>query len=256
MSPRPPRIIVSIVSHGHGAMVADLLSDLAGFAAPGLSVVLTLNVPENLPALPAGLPVSIIRNDAPKGFGANHNAAFRVVSGDYFCVLNPDVRLPANPFPALALLLDAPRAGVAAPLATNAQGQLEDSARRFPTLGRLALKFFNMLAGRRPSSDYEAQGRLIEPDWTSGLFMLFKTAGYEAVSGFDERYFLYYEDVDLCARLRLAGFRVLVDPAVRVVHEARRNSHRDFRHALWHAKSIVRFFTSSEYRCLRAASFL
>ena len=248
MSPSPPRIIVSIVSHGHGAMVADLLSDIAGFAAPELSVVLTLNVPENLPTLPADLPVSIIRNGAPKGFGANHNAAFRAVPGDYFCVLNPDVRLPANPFPALVLLLDASRAGVAAPLATNAQGQLEDSARRFPTLVRLTVKFFNMLAGRRPPPDYEAQGGLIEPDWTSGLFMLFKTKGYEAVSGFDERYFLYYEDVDLCARLRLAGFRVLVDPSVRVVHEARRDSHRNFRHALWHAISIVRFLSSSAGR--------
>ena len=89
-------------------MVADLLGDLAGFAMPELSVVLTLNVPENLPTLPADLPVSVIRNEAPKGFGANHNAAFRASTGEYFCVLNPDVRLAENPFPHLLALLEGP----------------------------------------------------------------------------------------------------------------------------------------------------
>ncbi len=256
MSISPHRIIVSIISHRHGAMVADLLSDLAGFAAPELSVVLTLNVPEALPTLPAGLPVSIIRNEKPKGFGANHNAAFRAASGDYFCVLNPDVRIAQNPFPRLLALLDRPDAGVVAPLAVSEAGEIEDNARRFPTPACLTKKLLRKLLGQSRVLDYMSGGSLFEVDWVAGLFMLFRFRTFEQAHGFDECYFLYYEDVDLCARLRLAGKRTIVDPRAQVVHEARRDSHRKFKYAFWHFRSITQFFRSDVYRQLAADGLL
>jgi GT2 family glycosyltransferase len=78
------------------------------------------------------------------------------------------------------------------------------------------------------------------------MFMLFRREVFERAGGFDERYFLYYEDVDLCRRLAALGYRVELVPAARVVYDARRRSRgRDFRHALWHLASMLRYFSSA-----------
>src|SRR5262245_37262762 len=124
-------ITVSVVSHAQATLVEKLVADLAALSRRGLQIVLTLNVPEELPSLPSSVAVDLIRNPSPKGFGANHNAAFRLAKGELFCVVNPDIRLDADPFGPLAAELAEPKVGVAAPLVVNANGELEDSARRF-----------------------------------------------------------------------------------------------------------------------------
>ncbi len=74
--------------------------------------------------------------------------------------------------------------------------------------------------------------------------MLLPSEAFAAVGGFDERYHLYYEDVDLCARLRLAHRDVVLCPTVEILHDARRESHRNLRYLGWHVRSMLRFFTS------------
>jgi hypothetical protein len=236
-----PTVTVSVVSHAHGTLVHDLLADLAVLHHGGLDVVLTLNVSEELPRIPPGLAVEIVRNPSPKGFGANHNAAFRHGRGALFCVLNPDIRFPADPFDILAAELVDARVGVAAPLVVDATGEPEDSARRFPTLRSLSAK----VLGLAPRLDYEIGDEPFSPDWVAGMFMLFRREAFAAVGGFDERYFLYYEDVDLCRRIRHAGYDVRLVPAARVTHLARRESHRNLRHLRWHLTSMARYLLLS-----------
>lgn len=132
------RISISIVSHGQGALVGALLADLSTRAATPIEALVTVNIPETLPFDPAqfAFPIRVMRNATPRGFGTNHNAAFRESCGDFFCVLNPDIRIFQDPFPALLKCLQDPLAGVAAPLIVGPRGAVEDSARRFPTPGR------------------------------------------------------------------------------------------------------------------------
>ena len=87
-------ITLSIVSHEQGQLVASLLSDIQRELSGDFEVLLTLNVPENEDFLNAefSFPLKIIRNAQPKGFGANHNAAFVESEGQYFAVINPDIR--------------------------------------------------------------------------------------------------------------------------------------------------------------------
>jgi GT2 family glycosyltransferase len=73
--------------------------------------------------------------------------------------------------------------------------------------------------------------------------MLFRSEAFADVGGFDERFFLYYEDVDICARLWNAGWKVVLQPSVSVVHDARRSSHRDLRYASLHARSMMLYFS-------------
>ena len=72
--------------------------------------------------------------------------------------------------------------------------------------------------------------------------MFFPASAFRAVGGFDSRFFLYYEDVDLCARLRLAGFDIQVVTTAQVIHDARRDSHRRLRYFAFHVTSIWRYF--------------
>lgn len=242
-SSTPPEglLTLSIVSHGHGALVHDLLRDIAR-RCTGVEVLLTINVAEPLPFDPAGLgfPVTVIANPKPKGFGANHNAAFRRSSGRFFCVLNPDVRFDSDPFPALCRALGSGKIGVAAPVVLSPTGEIEDSARKYPTLRIVAKKAF----ARRHVLDYAIGDQPFSPDWVGGMFMLFRREVFECAGGFDERYFLYYEDVDLCRRLRRLGYEVQLVPAARVMHNARRRSHGNVRHSLWHLASLLRYLLS------------
>lgn len=237
------KISISIVSHNQGGLVASLLNDLREYVATPHEVILTLNVPEALPPLgdQGRFPVRIRRNAAPKGFGANHNAAFRDARCEYFCVLNPDIRMSSDPFPALLDCLRDPEVGVAAPVIRNPAGAVEDSARRFPTPWMILGKIFQM----RVVLDYPIGDVPFHPDWVAGMFMLFKRDAYAGLGGFDERYFLYYEDVDLCARLARSGKRTVLCPAGSVIHDARRESRRNPVYIWRHLCSMFRFFGST-----------
>jgi hypothetical protein len=238
-------ISVSIVSHGQGALVAGLLADLDAHCGDAIEVLLTVNDPESLPFERADFrfPMRVINNRTAKGFGANHNAAFRVSQTEFFCVLNPDIRLRANPFGQLTERLRDPEVGVAAPLIRSPAGGIEDSARRMPTPLSILRK---ALSGER-KPDYEVGTADLHPEWVAGMFMLFRRETFAAAGGFDERYFLYYEDVDLCTRLSLAGKSVVYCPAVEAIHDARRASHRSLRYLRFHVASMLRFFCSAPF---------
>src|SRR5437773_5552946 len=227
----PELISISIVSHGHAELVTSLLDDLRRYRPTGIEVILTLNIEEALPFDPDSFPfcVKTIRNASPRGFAANHNAAFGASGGNFFCVLNPDIRVHADPFLALVRELGNPTVGAAAPLILDADGAIEDSARPFPTLSSLVGKAL----GVEPERYYEIGEESISPDWVGGMFTLLRRDAFAAVGGFDARYHLYYEDVDLCARLRLAGRDIRLVPSASVVHLARRESRRAIRYLRW-----------------------
>jgi N-acetylglucosaminyl-diphospho-decaprenol L-rhamnosyltransferase len=231
-------VTVSVVSHGQNALVNQLLEDVQRVCADRVALVVTENIRDRV-ALSTALPFERIVNERIKGFGANHNAAFQRCRTPYFCVLNPDIRLPADPFPPLLEALAGERVAVAAPLVRNPAGGIEDSARRFPTAASLLKKAF--VDRRQP--DYPTDRGTQDVDWVAGMFMLFRAEAYRAARGFDEAYFMYYEDVDLCRRLRAAGESVRYVPAAEVVHDARRASRREPRLTIHHLASIARYLS-------------
>jgi N-acetylglucosaminyl-diphospho-decaprenol L-rhamnosyltransferase len=244
------KISISIVSHMQATMVWSLLLDLERYCNSTLEeVILTLNVPEELAFADAefSFPLLILRNPTPMGFGANHNQAFQSSTGDFFCVLNPDVRIDRSPFDALLADLSDSKVGVTAPLVLGSTGVAEDSARRFPTFTKILGKVFS----KEWKSDYTLTETQVDVDWVAGMVMLFRRSVFDQFNGFNEKYFLYYEDVDLCARMNLAGLRVVVDPTVQVIHHAQHSSHRSLKYLRWHVASLLRFLRSSEYRQLK-----
>jgi len=241
-----PTISISIVSHLQGHLLKPLLDDLKKCCNTyPLEVLITLNLQEGIPvnARDYPFPVRVHVNWYSMGFAANHNKAFKKSSGQLFCVMNPDIRINEEVFSALHSCLQDESVGVAAPIVVGAEGAMEDSARRFPTPLRILCKALGACRG----GDYAVKDETVFPDWVAGMFVLFRREVFEKLGGFDERYFLYYEDVDLCARMRLQGYKVALCPAAKVMHHAQRSSHREFKYFKLHLASMLRFFLTPPF---------
>jgi N-acetylglucosaminyl-diphospho-decaprenol L-rhamnosyltransferase len=234
-------ITLSVISHGHGALIAALFKDLDRLRSPAIGkVILTRNLaePHPVPAL-QHYRLQVIDNPVPKGFGANHNAAFEHCDTGFYAVVNPDIRLPSDPFPALVQRLAQPGFGMAAPAVLEADGRPSDHARPLITPWSLARRYTPLAR----AGAAQATGT----DWVAGMFLVFRSEVYRSLLGFDERYRLYCEDIDICARLRLSGHRFDVVREASVVHEARRSSHRSWRYLSWHLASLLRWWTSPAF---------
>ena len=238
-------LVVSVVSHGHGPAVQPLLWALAAGVQAQASgvcrVVLTLNVPEPEPVPPLGgwpFVLQIVHNSQPLGFGANHNRALAEAMEPFVCVLNPDVVLTdGDPFAALVLAAAMPGTGCAYPVQVDAQGRVQDSERALPTP--------RALWRRRALGRQE-----VRVDWVNAACLVLPQPVWQAVGGFDESYFMYCEDVDLCLRVRLAGL-ALVRAPVQIEHSGQRASHRRWAHLRWHIGSLLRLWRSPVYRQAR-----
>lgn len=228
-------------------MVNHLLADLA--SCPGIAkIVITQNTRTDDFLIPHSLQdrTHFIRNDAPKGFGENHNAAFLLHGGsDFFCVLNPDIRLVRDPFPGLLAALRTEDVGLVAPLIVNSSGQVEDSARRFPTPLGLLRRTLKLDRGT-----YLVQNEDLYPEWVAGMFMLFKSPDFKRVQGFDEGFFLYCEDIDICLRLAKLDRTVLLTPREQAIHDAQRGSRRHPTYLAWHIGSLWRLWRKHARRAL------
>lgn len=228
------KITLSIVSHGQQDIALRMLRDLARLRPPDVAEIIYIaNIPEpDLPAIDTGhMRLLVIRNQQPKGFGSNHNTAFRHCRTPWFCVLNPDMRFETDPFPALLEGFRTPGRGLMAPQIFSPEGRLENTARKLYTPRELIRQKLH------PRNHGE------QPDWIAGMFLLFDSRAYRQIGGFDEGYFLYIEDVDIGTRLCLAGWSLAQTDQARVVHDARKQSHRSLRFTLWHIKGMLRYWT-------------
>ena len=231
-------ITISIVSHNQAKLVDQLLNDLSNINFTG-PIILTSNIPGENFTIPDKLlsQVRLISNSSPKGFGANHNYAFLQCKTAYFAVLNPDIRITLNPFDSLLQRMT-DNIVMVAPAILSLSGRPEDNARDFPTPLSLIKKALHLDDGYHP---YELGAPPFSPDWIGGMFMVIKSDAFRQLQGFDEAYFLYYEDVDLCLRLRKTGWSIRLDPAVSAIHDAQRSSHRNIQYLKWHVLSLLRY---------------
>jgi hypothetical protein len=177
--------------------------------------------------------VRVIQSGQNKGFGAGCNLGARHASGRYLLFLNPDTRLINNVVAELAGFLDAhPAAAVAGPLVVDESGKiLFEAGRSLPTLFNEFLQH-STLAFRFPNWGWASQPYLSSWDHLStrevetvlGACMLVRSEPFRTVGGFDENFFLYSEELDLCHRLRNAGFEIWYVHTARLMHKERQST--------------------------------
>jgi len=243
------KLCFSIVSHGHGKLLHRLLEQLnSQIGLNGVKVIVTLNLlDEEFTAENYNkLDILVVRNAIQKGFGANHNAAFLLCDAPWFGILNPDLELLKDePFTAMLEGLNASHGcsnvGLISPLVVNKDLITEDSVRENLTPWSIICR----ILGFRKRFSVDRQTQIDFPFfWVAGMCLLVRTEAYRAVGGFDERYFLYCEDYDFCARLYNAGWAIRIDNSVSIIHDAQRDSHRSLRHLRLHITSLLKVWLS------------
>lgn len=237
---------------------ADDLSQLAESlrrfpARETMELIVTNNSPSEPIRLSGDDRLRIDVNNSPnRGYSAGINQAFHRSTGEFLMIANPDVRVTAGALDAaITILKDDPRIGVALPLLRDVRGNVQQSVRQFYTwssaiYARSPLRWL----GYRPEffRRYLCEDLprdVAKPvDWGLGGAMFLRRRDCEANRVFDERFFLYFEDVDLCYRTWLRGQQVMYCPRIECVHEHRRSSRNPFTRAGWrHLHSFLAFAT-------------
>lgn len=170
--------------------------------------------------------VKLIASEHNLGFAAGNNLAARNASGRTLLLLNPDAMVePGALARGLRLMALHPLAGLAGGELRGVDGSRQPSARMFPTL-RDELFTLTGLAARFPSNKWLARldRRWADPeqpaqvDWIPGAFVFIPAQLFSRLGGFDERFFMYYEEVDLCRRIKDAGYQVHYWPELKATH--------------------------------------
>jgi GT2 family glycosyltransferase len=271
----PTTLTVSIVTyHSPAALLQQTLASLAAatnFARrtsfAGLDVRVSMidnagDLPDDVcaPLQPAAIPYEIIRGQGNVGYGCGHNLAIRGSGADYHLVLNPDIDMaPGALAEALGFMERTPDVGLLSPQAVDDGGALQFLCRRYPALIDLFVRGFMPESVRRyfdkRLASYEMRDAIndrdvvFDPPIVSGCFMLFRTELLHRLSGFDPRYFLYFEDYDLSLRTHKLA-RVAYVPAVRVLHHGGGAARKGWVHIKMFVASAFRFYNRFGWKLL------
>lgn len=242
-------IYVSVVSHGHYDIITFLnsLKDLTRNS--NVKVLLKDNVKdERLKIYCSENKITYLVSSKIMGFGENNNYIYNFIKKeitdlDFFVVLNPDVYVSVEN---LMLAVDRTRyrkskISTVNLYRNNVYDQFDFSIRHYPRL----IDFFTsyIFKKNRTIIDKSLINDDTYVDWAAGSFLIIQADLYRKLGGFDIRYFMYCEDIDICWRSEHQfGYKVLYLPDIKAIHYAQFNNRRMFsKHFYWHLKSIIRF---------------
>lgn len=201
--------------------------------------------------------VVIISGHGNIGYGAGHNLAIRATAAATHLVLNPDVELDPDALRHGLLTLSEHACVLVGAVGRNANGKPGYLSKRMPSVGLFYLRGFapawlkKRFEKRLARYEYRdlPTNRVSDVTLVSGAFMLCRTDALRAVNGFDERYFLHFEDLDLSLRLHAQG-RVVSDPQVTLIHHGGNAAGKGTRHLRLFLRSALRFFNTHGWRWL------
>lgn len=234
-------ISVSIVSHRQFDQVLKTIQSFELIQKNVFFYLITINVfekyEEDKLKKIVGNNYKLIVNDCPKGFGENHNFASSFAVDDIFIICNPDINLKSfnvenfNTNFSLKILY--------APYVFDEKSEeLFFDFRNFPSFGSILLRqikkrFFKTII----NENIDENSRY---SWFPGYFMTISKNLFNEINGFDENFFMYCEDVDLCVRIKSAGYSIKKDTDIVVSHAGQYSSNKNFKYLLMHIKSIIR----------------
>jgi GT2 family glycosyltransferase len=192
----------------------------------------------------------LLANESNYGFARANNQALRMSKGRYCLLLNPDTLVNPGSLDEMVEFMDhRPDVGASGCQLIGPDGAIQPSGRRFPSLLAVLLRgtrlhrLCNKPVTRYLMADWD-HSSVREVDWVLGACLLLSRKALEDVGLLDEGFFLYYEDIDLCYRLKARGWKVYYNPQIQVVHYYQRASAQGIpnRLTLEHIKSIFRLF--------------
>jgi N-acetylglucosaminyl-diphospho-decaprenol L-rhamnosyltransferase len=229
-----------VVSHNSAPDLRGLL-DCAPLRAGFSRLVMVDNAStDGSPEMAERAGVEVIRRPDNDGFGSAANAGIRSTTSSLVALLNPDIRFDRDDIPArLCDQFANADVGLVAPRLLLPDGLTQDSARVVPTPLDIVLRRL----GERDRGAIRPTEVTAVP-WVVGACMVLRRSAFDSVGGFDERYMLYYEDMDLCVRLRNRKWTVILDPRVTVAHRHRAASRQSLLgwNTRQHIRSAIHFY--------------
>ena len=252
MTPTGPLPVVAVVVNWNaGGLLLACARTLVEAGAGEIVVVDNASSDDSLERLEAAaLPrVRVVRAGANLGYGAGINRGVAGAGAGHVLVCNPDLLLDEGCIRALLARLDAePDLGIVGPRLRNPDGSTYVSGRPFPSVrDALGHAFVGLVWSRNPWSRRYLQtswdrGDAADVDWASGALLLVRRSAFDQLGGFDERFFMFMEDVDLCWRARQSGWRVALEPAAGAVHVVGASrAARPYRMVIAHHRSLWRY---------------
>jgi N-acetylglucosaminyl-diphospho-decaprenol L-rhamnosyltransferase len=258
----PESVSAVVVSYNSSAYLPDCLRGLRSEGVADVVVVDNASSDGSVEVVRASDPeATVVAIGVNLGFGSGANRGVEVTTGEHLLILNPDAVVEPGTVKALSGSLDRdPGLAVVGPRMENLDGTLYPSVRRFPDLWVAAGHAFlglvwpaNPFTRRYRMLDWDHTRPAADVDWVGGACLLVRRSAFEAVGGFDEGYFMYVEDVDLCWRLGRAGWRIGYEPAGRVVHALGASSRLSpYRMIAAHHRSLLRFASKTSSGARRA----
>lgn len=230
---------VLIVNYASWPLTLRCIESLHATGYEDFEAIVVDNDSVEPPELPSS--VRLIRNKENVGFARAHNRGIGASTGDLVVLLNPDTLVEGHFFERLEEFFDKNRkVGIGGPRILDSDGHLQLSARREISalsgfLGRTSLLTRLFPKSSLVKSQFPAvtEGTTPTPvDWVSGACMVIRREALRDVGPLDERFFMYFEDADLCRRARAAGWLVYYLPQTKIVHQTGASSHSKPR-AVW-----------------------
>jgi N-acetylglucosaminyl-diphospho-decaprenol L-rhamnosyltransferase len=245
-----PDVSAVIVSYNVRDLLLQCIASLRADGIDRIVVVDNASKDDSVAAVRAAEPdVEVVALDVNLGFGSGANRGVVRTSTPYVAIVNPDLEVEPGATKALVDVLEREAdVGIVAPRIETPDGRLYPSARTFPDLvdaaGHAFLHFLwrgNPFSRRYKMLDWD-HTTATDVDWVAGTHLVVRRTAWDQVGGFDEAFFMYLEDVDLCWRLRRAGWRTRYEPLARVVHAIGRSTDQTpYRMILAHHRSLLRY---------------
>jgi GT2 family glycosyltransferase len=248
------KLTISIVTYNNEATIAQTLDSIEhSTLTPGAVIVVdNSSRSDTADLISARFPAVTLIPSENIGFGAGHNKAIRQVEGisAYHLVMNPDVYFGEEVLERLVAFMDEhPAVGLVMPRILYPDESVQHLCKLLPTpfdlIGRRFIPgFLKPLFGkrlRRYEMRHKDYNRMMGVPHLSGCFMLLRTGVFREVGGFDERFFMYLEDVDFSRRIH-ARFKTVYFPEVPVYHQYHKGSYKRWKHLKHHVVSAVKYF--------------
>lgn len=236
-------ITLSIVSHGTPHLVNSLLRSFSEFYIFPLQIIITENKNTNVDfELPECIHnIKILINETPKGFGANHNAAFKYCDHGIFVVMNPDIKFIDIDFALNEIhnlhIHNRNVDFLAVPKILNPDSTEAEIIRKDLTVASLVKR---KIYKKTAIVDNEKI-------WFPGMFHIYNSNTFLKTM-FDERFFMYCEDADISRQVRNIGGKLEIIDSIEIIHVGQRDSQRKLRYFFWHSMSVIKYLVKYSFK--------
>ncbi len=180
------------------------------------------------------------------GFGKGHNVALKLIDSTYHAIINPDILIKEDVFDKIISFMEKNKdVGMLIPKITNENGERQDAYRRDLTVSDMFIRMFCKKAFRKRMAYHSMKdmdySKMFQVPFGQGCFLVIRTTLFRELKGFDERFFMYLEDADLCKRVNSCS-KLVYYPGATVIHKWERGSHKNIKLFLIHIRSMITYF--------------